>query len=177
MPSRPASTAPTTASGAAATAHEAGEFLAFRLGTESYGVSILGIQEIRFYEPPTRIAGAPPHVLGVIDLRGVVIPVIDLRVCLGLAPSFDASTVTVVINPDGLQTVGLVVDSVSDVVALQAAQYRQMPSLGEQGSTHHVTGLASITQEGLERTLLMLDLPRLLTAQAPAGMAMDRPAP
>lgn len=172
MPPRSASTAPTVASGAAATAHEAGEYLAFRLGTESYGVSILGIQEIRFYEPPTRIAGAPPHVLGVIDLRGVSVPVIDLRVCLGLAPNFDAATVTVVINPDGRQTVGLVVDSVSDVVALQADQFRQMPSLGEQGSTHHVTGLASITQEGLERTLLLLDLPRLLAVHVQAGTAI-----
>ena len=167
MPSRPASPAPTGAPGAAATAHKAGKYLVFRLGTESYGVSILGIQEIRFYEPPTRIAGSPPHVLGVFDLRGASIPVIDLRACLGLAPHFDAGTVTVVANPDGRQTVGLVVDSVSDVVELQAGHFRQMPSLGEQGSTPYVTGLASTTQEGLERTLLLLDLPRLLTVHAP----------
>lgn len=173
MPPRSASSAPTVASGTAATAHEAGEYLAFRLGTESYGISILGIQEIRFYEPPTRIAGAPPHVLGVLDLRGVSVPVIDLRVCVGLAPTFDAGTVTVVINPAGRQTVGLVVDSVSDVVALQAGQFRQMPSLGEHGSTHHVTGLASITQEGLERTLLLLDLPQLLAAHVDSGKGIS----
>jgi purine-binding chemotaxis protein CheW len=159
-------------SGAAVPVHEAGEYLAFRLGTESYGVSILGIQEIRFYEPPTRIAGAPPHVLGVLDLRGASVPVIDLRVCLGLAAPFDSGTVTVVINPDGRQTVGLVVDSVSDVVALRADQFRQMPTLVEQERAHHVTGLAAITQEGLERTLLLLDLPTLMAqVQGPTATA------
>ncbi|MES2610369.1 MAG: chemotaxis protein CheW [Pseudomonadota bacterium] len=165
MPPPSASSAPTGAAGAAAPAapaHQAGEFLVFRLGSESYGVSILGIQEIRFYEPPTRIAGSPPHVRGVLDLRGVSVPVIDLRVVLGLEAGFDTATVTVVINPDGRQTVGLVVDSVSDVVALQADQFRAMPTLGEGGSSHHITGLACLMQEGLERTLLLLDLSRLL---------------
>lgn len=141
-----------------AVAHEAGEYLVFRLGTESYGVRILGIQEIRFYEPPTRIAGSPAHVRGVLDLRGVSVPVVDLRVVLGLKAEFDAATVTVVINPEGRQVMGLVVDSVSDVVALQDHQFRAMPALGEQGAGHHVTGLACITQDGLERTLLLLDL-------------------
>lgn len=157
-----ASHVPTGAAGAAAPAHHAGEFLVFRLGSESYGVSILGIQEIRFYEPPTRIAGSPSHVRGVLDLRGASVPVIDLRVVLGLEAGFDTATVTVVINPDGRQTVGLVVDSVSDVVALQTEHFRAMPTLGDGGSRHHITGLACLTQEGLERTLLLMDLSQLL---------------
>lgn len=140
----------------------AGEYLAFRLGAEAYGVNILGIQEIRFYEQPTRIAGSPPHVRGILDLRGVSVPVLDLRVCLGLEANFDTATVTVVITPDGQQTVGLVVDSVSDVVALQAGQFRTMPTLNEHSEAHYIQGLACIKQEGLERTLLLLDIPQLM---------------
>lgn len=144
------------------TALTAGEYLAFRLGQETYGVSILGIQEIRFYEQPTRIAGSPPYVRGILDLRGVSVPVLDLRVCLGLEAHFDAATVTVVITPDGQQTVGMVVDSVSDVVALQEDQLRAMPALSEHEEAHYIQGLACITQEGLERTLLLLDIPQLM---------------
>ena len=162
MPSPSAPFDPAGAPEAAAPTHQPGEYLIFRLGSEAYGVSILGIQEIRFYEPPTHIAGSPPHVRGVLDLRGVSVPVIDLRVVLGLQALFDAATVTVVINPDNRQTVGLVVDSVSDVLALQAHQFRAMPALGEPGQDHRVTGLACITQEGLDRTVLLLDLAHLM---------------
>jgi len=141
----------------------AGEYLAFRLGVEAYGVNILGIQEIRFYEQPTRIAGSPPHVRGILDLCGVSVPVLDLRVWLGLDAQLDAATVTVVLTPEDQQPVGLVVDSVSDVVALQAEQLRAMPTLSERREAHYIQGLACITQEGLKRTLLLLDIPQLMT--------------
>lgn len=153
------------------TAAEAGEYLAFRLGTEAYGIGILGVQEIRFYEKPTHIAGAPPHVRGILDLRGVSVPVVDLRVCLGLDAHFDSSTVTVVINLPGHQTIGAVVDSVSDVVALAKDQIRNMPSMGEYGEARHVTGLACISQESSDQTLLLIDIPQLM-ARAHAGVAV-----
>lgn len=139
-----------------------GEYLAFQLGDEAYGINILGVQEIRSYEQPTRIAGCPPHLRGVLDLRGVSVPVMDLRVCLGLDARFDASTVTVVITPDSQRTVGLVVDSVSDVIVLREDQFRPMPSLNEDESGHCVRDLASIQQDGADRTLLLLDLPQLM---------------
>jgi purine-binding chemotaxis protein CheW len=139
-----------------------GEYLAFRLGEEAYGVNILGIQEIRFYEQPTRVAGSPPHVRGILNLRGVSVPVLDLRVCFGLDAHFDASTVTVVITPSGEQVVGLIVDSVSDVVALEDAQLRSMPTLSESNDASYIQGLGSIQQEGVERTLLLLDIPQLM---------------
>ncbi len=143
-----------------------GEYLAFQLGAEDYGVNIVGIQEIRSYEQPMRIAGCPPHVRGVLNLRGVSVPVLDLRVCLGLEALFDAATVTVVITPDNHQTVGLVVDSVSDVIALRKEQLRSLPSLNEDGPSHCVQGLACIQQDGAERTLLLLDLSQLMTRVA-----------
>ncbi|EJE51809.1 chemotaxis signal transduction protein [Acidovorax sp. CF316] len=148
---------------------EAGEYLAFRLGTEAYGIGILGVQEIRFYEKPTQIAGAPPHVRGILDLRGVSVPVVDLRVCLGLDAHFNSSTVTVVINLPGHQTIGAVVDSVSDVVALAKDQIRNMPSMGEYGEARHVTGLACISQESSELTLLLIDIPQLMARAQVAG--------
>lgn len=159
-----ATLAPPSASTEASTEPAAsGEYLVFQLGTEAYGVNILGVQEIHSYEQPTRIAGCSSHVLGVIDLRGVSVPVLDLRVCLGLKAPFDASTVTVVITPDNHQTVGMVVDSVSDVIALREDQLRPMPDLNEDDPSHYVQGLACIQQEGAERTLLLLDIPQLMT--------------
>lgn len=139
-----------------------GEYLAFRLGGEAYGVNILGVQEIRSYEQPTRIAGCPPHVRGILELRGVSVPVLDLRVCLGLDAQFDGATVTIVINPEAAQTVGLVVDSVSDVVDLQSEQMRSMPNLQEDDPSHYIQGLACITQDGAQRTLQLLDISQLI---------------
>lgn len=137
------------------------EVLTSRLGAEEYGLDILAVQEIRRYETPTRIANAPMHMLGVMNLRGVIVPIVDLRHLLGLRAENDTNTVTVVVNLAG-RTVGLVVDAVSDVVALTAEQIQPRPSFGSQVDADFINGLAQLrTAEG-QRLLLLVDLPTLL---------------
>ena len=104
------------------------EVLTLRLGGEEYGIDILRVQEIRFYERPTRIAGGPPHFLGVTNLRGVIVPIVDLRCRFGLVAACNTDTTTVVLGVGvGGRTVGAVVDSVSDLVALTAEQIIPAP--------------------------------------------------
>ena len=102
------------------------EYLSFRLGTEEYGIDILRVQEIRGYEQPTRLVGAPEFIRGVLNLRGVIVPIVDLRVRFGIDAGFDTFTVTVVLNVAG-RTVGAVVDSVSDVLELSADNIKPAP--------------------------------------------------
>jgi purine-binding chemotaxis protein CheW len=100
------------------------EFLAFKLGAEEYGIDILRVQEIRSYEEPTRIANAPPFMKGVVNLRGVIVPIIDMRMKFNLEQAnYDDFTVVIVLNI-GSRVVGMVVDAVSDVITLQPAQLR-----------------------------------------------------
>ena len=94
------------------------EFLAFKLGAEEYGIDILKVQEIRGYEAVTRIANAPEFIKGVINLRGIIIPVVDMRIKFKLGePVYDQFTVVIILNING-RVVGMVVDSVSDVTSL-----------------------------------------------------------
>src|SRR5438874_3603245 len=107
---------------ARAAAAAGGEFLTFRLGAEEYGIDILKVQEIRTYEQPTRIANTPAFIKGVINLRGNIVPIIDLRVKFGLPESrYDGQTVVIVLNI-GKRTIGVVVDGVSDVIAVPASE-------------------------------------------------------
>src|SRR3982750_247340 len=100
----------------AATTQSGGEFLTFRLGAEEYGIDILRVQEIRSYEAPTRIANAPAFVKGVVNLRGVIVPIVDMRIKFNLTPvNYDSFTVVIVLNIAG-RVVGMVVDAVSDVI-------------------------------------------------------------
>jgi purine-binding chemotaxis protein CheW len=137
------------------------EVLTSRLGGEEYGIDILAVQEIRRYEVATRIANAPAHVLGVMNLRGVIVPIIDLRRLLGLPAENDTNTVTVVVNL-AHRTVGLVVDAVSDVVALTAEQIQPRPALGTQVDADFITGLAQLGSGDAQRLLQLLDLQALL---------------
>lgn len=137
------------------------EVLTSRLGGEEYGIDILAVQEIRRYEVATRIANAPAHVLGVMNLRGVIVPIIDLRRLLGLPAENDTHTVTVVVNL-AHRTVGLVVDAVSDVVALTAEQIQPRPALGTQVDADFITGLAQLGSGDAQRLLQLLDLQALL---------------
>lgn len=147
--------------------HQAGacaaprEVLSSRLGTEYYGLDILAVQEIRRFEPPTRIASAPGHLLGVMDLRGVIVPIVDLRQLLGLPAANSANTVTVIVTVAG-RTVGLVVDAVSDVVALSDEQVKPRPPLGCHGRTDFIVGLARLDTAGGNRLLQLVDLAALL---------------
>ena len=144
------------------------EVLTLRLGDEEYGIDILRVQEIRSYEKPTRIANAPHHLLGVTNLRGVIVPIVDLRVRFGLPADFDAGTVTIVLNV-GSRTVGAVVDAVSDVLALTPEQIRPAPEFGGAIDASQLMGLATVRSGDRERMLILVDIERVL-AGADVGL-------
>ena len=137
------------------------EVLTSRLGTEDYGIDILAVQEIRRFETATRIANAPAHVLGVMNLRGVIVPIVDLRRLLGLPAENGTNTVTVVVNL-GARTVVLVVDAVSDVVALAPEQIQPRPALGSHAGADFIVGLAQLGAGDTHGLLQLVDLPALL---------------
>lgn len=135
------------------------EFLAFRLGTEEYGIHILQTQEIRNYEALTRIANAPDYLKGVMNLRGVIVPVIDMRLRFNTGTDqFDESTVVIVLNIKG-RVIGMIVDSVSDVVTLSPSTIKPAPELGSTFSTDYLIGLGDI--DG--RMIILLDIEKLMS--------------
>lgn len=136
------------------------EFLSFRLASEEYAIDILQVREIRACEPVTRIAEAPPYVKGVINLRGSIVPIVDLRLKLGHPDGFDANTVMIILNIAD-QLVGIVVDAVCDVVALLPDQIRPAPEMGVAIDAGVIRGLAPI--EG--RMLIVVDIARLLSSR------------
>ncbi|WP_128003005.1 chemotaxis protein CheW [Piscinibacter defluvii] len=137
------------------------EVLTLRLGAEEYGIDILRVQEIRSYEAPTRIAGAPAHLLGVTNLRGVIVPIVDLRCRFGLETVYGSGTVTVVLAVAG-RTVGAVVDAVSDVVALTPAQIKPAPEFSGAIDMGSITGIGMVEQGDRPRMLILLDIEQLL---------------
>ncbi len=137
-----------------------GEYLTFRLGAEEYGIDILRVQEIRSYEPPTRIANSPAFIKGVINLRGVIVPIIDLRLKLGCASAeYNHFTVVIVLNVRG-RVVGVVVDSVSDVLELGGDAIRPAPALSAAIDTSFITGIGSVA----ERMLVLMDIEALMSS-------------
>lgn len=145
-----------------------GEYLSFRLDKEEYGIPILTVQEIRGYQEPTRIANSPPAIKGVVNLRGVIVPIVDLRLQLGLDQAeYNEITATIVLNL-GQRVVGIVVDSVSDVVALNATQIKEPPQMTSGIDTAYVTGIA--TQEDSsgnnQRMLILVAIDRLIAESA-----------
>lgn len=148
---------PRRTDGATPAAHH--EYLTFRLGAEEYAVDILRVQEIRSFEPPTRMAGAPPFVTGLINLRGVVVPIVDLRLKLECgAASYDALTVVVVLALRS-GVVGVVVDAVSDVVELRDRDILPPSPLGNRESAEFLTGIGCLEAghgETMRRRMLLL---------------------
>jgi purine-binding chemotaxis protein CheW len=142
-------------------AARAGEYLTFKLGGEEYGIDILRVQEIRSYEQPTRIANAPSYLKGVVNLRGVIVPIVDLRVRLGCAEAqYNHFTVVIVLNVKG-RVVGAVVDSVSDVLELPAAAIRPAPPMASQGADNgSITGIGSVG----DRMLILMDIEALMSS-------------
>lgn len=135
-----------------------GEYLSFTLGNEQYGVDILKVQEIRGYDQVTRVPDAPEYIKGVINLRGTIVPVIDLRLKLRLENArYDAFTVMIVLNVEQ-RVVGIVVDSVSDVIELSAEQIRPTPEFGAAVDTRFINGIG--TQD--DRMTILLDIETLL---------------
>ena len=136
-----------------------GEYLTFVLGTEEYAIDILKVQEIRGYEPPTQIANMPPFVKGVSNLRGTMVPIIDLRIKFNLPRvEYTPFTVVVILNLSE-RIIGIVVDSVSDVIELAPEQIRAAPQFSDTFDTKHIIGLASLDQ----RTLIVTDIERLMS--------------
>lgn len=141
---------------------ESRQILTFVLGNETYGVDILRVQEIRGWSAVTKIPHAPPHVLGVLNLRGSIVPIVDLRMRFALE-SVEYTAVTVIIvmsvvTSTGRRDFGVVVDGVSDVVDVNSAEVKPAPELGPRGSTDYLFGLVSIA----ERMVVLLDIDKLI---------------
>lgn len=136
------------------------ECLTFRLGEEEYGIDILRVQEIRSYEPPTRIAHAPSFIKGVIDLRGVIVPIVDLRLKLGCASAdYTAFTVVIILNV-GQSVLGVVVDAVADVVQLPQDALKPAPQFESHVDSSFIKGIAKVG----ERMLIVVDIAAMLSA-------------
>ena len=147
---------------------QGGEFLTFRLGAEEYGIDILRVQEIRSYEQPTRIANAPSFIKGVVNLRGVIVPIIDLRLKLGCdSAEYNTFTVVVVLNVRG-RVVGAVVDSVSDVLELTKEQIKPSPELNSSVDASYITGIGTVKNgqgdNESERMLILMDIEGLMSS-------------
>jgi purine-binding chemotaxis protein CheW len=145
------------------------EFLTFTLGSEEYGIEILKVQEIRGYDAVTAIANAPAFIKGVINLRGVIVPIVDLRLKFNVgAAQYNQFTVVIVLNV-GRRVVGIVVDSVSDVLTLTADQIKPAPEFASSVDKGFLTGLGAIE----DRMLILMDIERLMLS---ADMALtDEP--
>ncbi|WP_017879701.1 chemotaxis protein CheW [Janthinobacterium sp. CG3] len=144
----------------AGTALAALEFLAFTLGDEEYGIDIQKVQELRGYDAVTRIANAPAFIKGVVNLRGVIAPIIDMRIKFNLGdPTYDQFTVVIILNIAG-RVMGMVVDSVSDVITLTAEQIKPAPEMGGALDTDYLIGLGTLDQ----RMLILVDIGKLMSS-------------
>lgn len=134
------------------------EFLTFRLGGEEYGVEVLKVQEIRRYDAVTKIPNAPHFIKGVANLRGDIVPIVDMRIKFNLGDiTYDQFTVVIILNLDGRMT-GIVVDGVPDVIGLSEKQMRPMPKCGTVIGPEYIKGLGSIE----ERMLILVDIEKLM---------------
>ena len=139
-----------------------GEYLTFRLGAEEYGIDIQKVQEIRSYEAPTRIANAPPYVKGVVNLRGMIVPIVDLRLALGRgSAAIDSFTVAIVLKLQS-RVVGVVVDAVSDVLSLPGNAIKAAPEMASAVDAAFITGIGRAG----ERMLILIDIESLLARPA-----------
>ena len=136
------------------------EFLTFTLGSEEYGMDILKVQEIRGYDAVTTIANTPEFIKGVINLRGTIVPIVDLRIKFHLCTvEYNQLTVVIILNL-GHRVVGIVVDSVSDVLALTPEQIRPAPDLSAGLDTRYLMGLGTVG----ERMLILVDIEKLMSS-------------
>lgn len=134
------------------------EYLTFTLGKEEYAMDILKVQEIRGYDSVTHIANSPDFMKGVINLRGVIVPIIDMRIKFNLGNVvYDEFTVVIIINVLG-RVIGMVVDGVSDVVTLPPEQIRPAPEFGSGINAEYITGIGTVN----EQMLILTDIERLI---------------
>ncbi len=136
------------------------EFLTFVLGKEEYGIEILKVQEIRGYDSVTQIANTPAFIKGVINLRGVIVPIVDMRIKFNLGQvTYDEFTVVIILNVAN-RVLGMVVDSVSDVLTLSAEQIKPAPEFGSGIDTAYLTGIGAVD----DRMLILIDIEKLMTS-------------
>ncbi len=144
------------------------EYLTFRLDQEEFGIDILKVQEIRGYEPPTRIANAPDFMKGVVNLRGTIVPIVDMRLRFGCSKAeYNSFTVVIILNLKA-RVVGIVVDSVSDVMELPTDSLRPRPEIESIIDPGCITGLGSVG----ERMLILLDIEQLMSSPG-MGLCAD----
>ncbi|QGG80242.1 chemotaxis protein CheW [Litorivicinus lipolyticus] len=140
------------------------QYLTFMLDGEEYGVDILSVREIRGWDSATPVPNAPKHVKGVINLRGTIVPLIDLRERFNLEPlDYGPMTVVIVLNVNtekGEKTMGIVVDAVSDVYSISPDDMRDPPDLGDSVDTHYIKGLVNVQ----ETMVILLEIDRFLNA-------------
>ena len=137
------------------------EFLTFRLGNEEYGIDILKVQEIRGYDAITQIANSPDFIKGVVNLRGIIVPIIDMRIKFKLGTAeYDQFTVVIILNVSG-RIVGIVVDGVSDVINLDTEQMRATPEFGTAIDTEYIKGLGTVD----DRMLILIDIEKLMASE------------
>jgi purine-binding chemotaxis protein CheW len=148
------------ASASSTTSQVINEFLTFRLGKEEYGIEILKVQEIRGYDSITQIANAPEFIKGVVNLRGIIVPIIDMRIKFRLGNAdYDQFTVVIILNVAG-RVMGIVVDGVSDVISIGANQMRPTPGFGSVIDTEYIMGLGTVD----ERMLILIDIEKLMSS-------------
>lgn len=142
------------------TASTSQEYLTFRLNQEEYGIDILKVQEIRGYEAPTRVADAPHFIKGVVNLRGTIVPIVDMRLKFNCPKAeYDSFTVVIILSLSD-RIVGIVVDSVSDVMELPEDALKSVPDIESSIGSDAVTGLGSLG----DRMLILLDIEKLMSA-------------
>jgi purine-binding chemotaxis protein CheW len=138
------------------------QFLTFRLDGQEYGIAILKVQEIKGWDKMTPIPNSPPYVKGVLNLRGVIVPVFDLRLRFGLPETVrDAFTVIIVVNIGG-RMAGIVVDAVSDVINVSPEQQCAAPEYEGQQNREFIKGLAQVE----DKLLILLDIDRMVNPEA-----------
>jgi purine-binding chemotaxis protein CheW len=136
------------------------EFLSFTLGKEEYGIDILKVQEIRGYDAVTVLANTPEFIKGVINLRGIIVPIVDMRIKFNLGNvTYDQMTVVIILNVAN-RVVGMVVDGVSDVISLTADQIKPAPEFGAGMDTQYLLGLGTVD----DRMLILVEIERLMAS-------------
>ena len=143
-----------------AAASQGRELLTFTLGSEEYGIDILKVQEIRGYDAVTTIANSPAFIKGVINLRGIIVPIVDMRIKFNLGKvDYNQFTVVIILNLAN-RVMGIVVDGVSDVITLTPEQLKPAPEFGTSLDTQYITGLGTVD----ERMIIVMDIERLMSS-------------
>jgi purine-binding chemotaxis protein CheW len=137
-----------------------GQYLTLRLGAQEYAIDILRVQEIRSYEEPTRMVNSPSFIKGVVNLRGVIVPISDLRLKLHVSPvEYNEFTVVIILNIKGA-VVGAVVDAVSDVVTIDGAAIKPAPQFESAIDSRFIVGLVQLG----DRTLIVMNVETLMSS-------------